>query len=146
MTTKFILKLVFLGLFAAAVANPQAQLHAQTTNKAAAKKTATASTDAKSAKKASPVPFNGKLAKLDKVGKTLTVGKRTFRVTSETKINKGGKPATFEDGVEGEAVTGSIKQAEDGNWVALTVNYGPKTAAPKTTAPKAADKKAAPKQ
>jgi hypothetical protein len=148
MTTKSILKLVLFGLFSAAMAISPMSLQAQSTNtnKAAAKKSAAKSTDtAKSDKQSSPVPFNGKLAKLDKVAKTLVVGSRTIRVTSDTKINKSGKPATFEDGTEGETISGSIKKTDDGNWVALTVNYGPKAT---TTDKKAADKKAAtpPKQ
>jgi len=146
MSTKSVLKLVLFGLLAAGVANSPMRLEAQNTNtnKAAAKKTAATKSD----KKSSPVPFNGKLAKLDKVAKTFTVGTRTIRVTSDTKINKGGKPATFEDGIEGEAISGSIKKTDDGDWVANTVNYGPKTATPKAATPRAADKKSAtaPKQ
>jgi hypothetical protein len=150
MTSKSILKLGVLSLLAFAIAGSPTPLLAQSTNKAPAKKTATATKDtSKSDKKAAPVPFNGKLAKLDKINKTITVGKRTFQITSETKINKDSKPATFEDGVEGEVVRGSIKQTDDGKWVALTVNFGPKTAASasKTATPKSADKKApTPKQ
>jgi hypothetical protein len=150
MTTRSVLRLVLFGLLAAALANSPMPLQAQTTNasKAEAKKTSAKSADTtKSEKKSSPVPFNGKLAKLDKVAKTFTVGSRTIRVTSDTKINKSGKPATFEDGIEGEAISGSIKKSDDGSWVAVTVNYGPKPAADKKT-DKKADKKAAtePKQ
>jgi len=78
------------------------------------------------AKKPGAGPFHGKLAAMDKVAKTITVGKRTFQITSETKIRNAGKPATFESGVIGEEVSGYVKPAEDGKWMATTVNFGPK--------------------
>jgi hypothetical protein len=152
MTTKSVLKLVLFGLFAAAIANSPMPSQAQSTNtnKAAAKKTTAKSADtAKKEKQSSPVPFRGKLAKLDKIGKTLTVGSRTIRVTSETKITKSDKPATFEDGTENEPISGSIKKSDDGSWVAISVNYGPKAVSTdKKATDKKADKKAAtpPKQ
>jgi hypothetical protein len=95
------------------------------TNKAPAEKKA-ATKDASADKKASAGPFHGKLAALDKAAKTITVGKRTFQITSETKIHKAGKPATFEEGVVGEEVSGYIKPADDGKLIATTVNFGPK--------------------
>ena len=54
------------------------------------------------AKKPSAGPFHGKLVAVDKMAKTITVGKRTFQITSTTKIRKNDKPATLEDGVVGE--------------------------------------------
>jgi hypothetical protein len=71
-------------------------------------------------------PFRGKLAVLDKSAKAITVGKRTFHVSSETKIIKGGKPATLEDGVVGEECSGGFKTAEDGKLVATKLTFGPK--------------------
>ena len=72
-----------------------ATVSAQTTKgnpaKSAAEKKAT------SDKKPSAGPFHAKLAAVDKSGKTITVGKRTFQITSETKLNKAGKPATLDD-------------------------------------------------
>src|SRR5205809_7966017 len=46
-------------------------------------------------------PFHGKLAAVDKVAKTITIGKSVYHVTSETKIKKGDKPAILEAGVVG---------------------------------------------
>ena len=79
------------------------------------------------AKKPSAGPFHGKLAALDKAAKTITVGKRTFQITAETKINKAGKAATMEDAVVGEEVSGYVKPDEHGKLVATKVNLGPKT-------------------
>src|SRR5712675_853223 len=61
------------------------------------------------AEKKSAGPFHGKLASVDKAARTITVGKRTFQVTSETKIHKAGKPGTFDDGVVGDEVSGYVK-------------------------------------
>ena len=77
-------------------------------------------------KKPSPGPFHGKLAALDKAARTITVGKRTFHITSASRINKTGKPATLDDGVIGEPVSGYVKPAEDGRLIATTINFGPK--------------------
>lgn len=75
------------------------------------------------------VPFHGKVAAVDTNAMTLAVGKRTFALTSETKITKDGKPATLADGVVGENVGGAYKKSEDGKLNAITVNFGTK---PKT--------------
>lgn len=123
-------RLTLLALTAAALAGGPAYLQAQTTNKPPADKKASASTndEAKSEKPAKAGPFHGKLAAVDKVAKTITVGKRTFQITSETKIKKAGKPATLEDGVIGETVSGYLKPGADGKLMATTLNFGPKPA------------------
>src|SRR5258708_35790873 len=110
---KSIVRLSVLGLTAAALASAQVNLCAQSTNKATAEKKAapqtadTTNTD----KSTKGGPFHGKLGALDKVAKTITVGKRTFQITSATKIKKAGKPAMLEDGVVGETVSGYVKPA-----------------------------------
>jgi len=71
-------------------------------------------------------PFRGKLAAVDKVAKTITVGKSVYHITSETKIKKGDKPAILEDGVIGEPVSGYAKPMEGGKMLASSVNFGPK--------------------
>jgi hypothetical protein len=63
---------------------------------------------------------------VDKTARTIIVGKRTFLITSETKINKSGKPATLEDGVVGEQVSGYVKPNEQGKLVATKINFGAK--------------------
>ena len=95
---------------------------AQSTNKASSKK----ETTKESGKKATSGPFHGKLASMDKSAKTITVGKRTFQVTSDSKIKRADKPATLEDAVVGEAVSGYVKANDSGQLVATTLNLGPK--------------------
>ena len=68
----------------------------------------------KGEKKQGVIPFRGKLASVDKSAKTITVGERTFQITSETKTMKAGKPATLDDAVVGEEVGGQYRKAEDG--------------------------------
>jgi len=120
---KPVLRIGALALLAAALAGAPAQLVAQTTNNpAAAKKDG--------AKKSTGAhPFHGKLAAVDKIAKTIKVGKSVYQITSESKITKDGKPAVLEDGVVGEPVTGYVKPAADGKMVVRTVHFGAKTAA-----------------
>ena len=122
---KSILKIWGLSLLAAALAGQPAQLLAQTTNPPAAVKPAAAKKEP-AAKKKSAHPFRGKLAAVDKTAKTIKVGASLYQITSETKITKAGKPATLEDGIVGEPVTGYVKPAEDGKLVATTVHFGAK--------------------
>ena len=120
---KSILRIGAMGLLAAAIAGMPVQLLAQTTN-APAKKSSAAKKESKKSKAAHP--FHGKLAAVDKVAKTIKVGESVYQITSETKISKDGKPATLEDGVVGEPVSGYVKPTEDGKTPATTVNFGEK--------------------
>ena len=81
---------------------------------------------AKGEKKQGAIPFRGKLTSVDKSAKTITVGERTFQITSETRIMKAGKPATLDDAVVGEEVGGQYKKAGDGKLVAGMVRFGPR--------------------
>src|SRR5258708_18240969 len=121
-----IVRIGLASLISLAVVNAPQQLVAHSTNKISAeKKTSSQTADDQKAPKAGP--FHGKLVAIDRVGKTITVGKRTFQITSDTKLKKGGKPATLEAGVVGEMVSGYVKPSADGKLVASTVNFGPKT-------------------
>jgi len=120
---KSLSKIATFSLLAAALAAWPAQLFAQTTNKSAGKN---APAEKKEPGKQTAGPFRGNLAALDKSAKSISVGKRTFYVTSETRILKAGKPATLEDGVVGEEVSGGFK-TENGKLVATKVTFGPKT-------------------
>jgi hypothetical protein len=121
-----LLKLGALGLLAAALAGSPAQLLAQTTNNpTATKKTTVTKKDAATKSKAAH-PFHGKLAAVDKIAKTIKVGESVYQVTSATKITKDGKPATLEDGVVGEPVSGYVKPTEDGKMPATTLHFGAK--------------------
>lgn len=118
---KSLLKIGALSLLAAAIAGTPAPLLAQSTtnNPAAVKKTAVPKTK-------NGHPFHGKLAAVDKVAKTIKVGESIYQITSQTKITKAGKPATLEDGVLGDPVTGYVKPTDDGKMTATTVHFGPK--------------------
>jgi len=113
---------------AAAVAGGPATPLAQSTNQAPAEKKAPAAQTegGKAAKKPGAHPFHGKLAAVNQVAKTITVGKSTYQITSETRIKKDGKPATLEDGVVGEPVSGYVKPDAQGKLAATTVNFGAK--------------------
>ena len=54
------------------------------------------------------------------------MGKRTFQLTPETKIIKNEKPATLDDGLVDDVVSGYFKTAPDGKLVLTTVRFGPK--------------------
>src|ERR1043166_898162 len=116
---KTILKLTIPSLLAGAVLMLPVEVQAQEKAKPEAKETK---------KKANPHPFHGTLGGVDKTAKTITVGKMTYQITSETKITKDGKPAMLEDGVVGENVTGYIKPTDDGKLVASAVHFGAKDA------------------
>ena len=77
-------------------------------------------------KKKSGYPFHGKLAAVDLTAKTLQVGKSTYHITSETKITKGGHPATLADGVVGEPVSGYVEPPEGDKKVLRSARFGPK--------------------
>ncbi len=122
---KSLTKICLTSLTVAAIGLMPIALRAEPTNKAATK---AAAESKETAKKPVAGPFHGKLAALDKSLKTITVGKRTFQVTSETQIKKAGKPATLEDGIVGEEVSGYVKPDESGKLIATKVNFGPKAA------------------
>ena len=71
--------------------------------------------------------FNGKVTAVDAKAMTLTVGKRTFEVTSETKITRDGKPAILGDLAVGDKVGGAYKKTAEGKFAATTINAGKKT-------------------
>lgn len=73
------------------------------------------------------IPFRGKVGAVDTKAMTLTVGKRTFQVTSDTKILRDGQPATLADGMAGEPARGAYKKTDDGKLVALSVHFGSKS-------------------
>lgn len=93
----------------------------------AAEKSATGE-GAKKGKQAKGMPFNGKIKAVDKTNKTITINREksnTFYITSQTKIVKAGKPATFDDAVVGEQVGGQARE-KDGKLQAVSLRIGPK--------------------
>lgn len=121
MIMKSILKIALFTLLTVGLAGLPLHAQAQSTNKPAAKKSGA---EVKEGKKAHP--FHGKLAAVDKMAKTITVGKSTYQITSETKIMKAGKPATLSDGVVGEEVSGYVKPDDAGKLAASSLTFGPK--------------------
>lgn len=115
---KSIVKIVILGVLAAAIAGLSSPVLGQDTNKPAAEKKAPAP-------KVRPQRFTGKITAIDKTAKTLTVAGRTYAVTSETHIYVGDKAAKLDDGAVSNSVTGNYK-LEDGKLMALTVTFGAK--------------------
>lgn len=96
-------------------------------------------------KAARAIPFHGTLA--SKTDASITVGGRTFQVTSETKIMKDGKPATLASGEVGKEVAGQYRE-QDGKLVTKMIRFGAKPEAkegeqPKTKANKPAKEKKA---
>jgi hypothetical protein len=89
-------------------------------------------------KPVAPPAFTGTLTEADKVAMTLTVAAkektRTFQVTSRTRFFKGGKPAIFSDGVEGEGAAVVSKALKGGKAEAVTVRWGTKTESHKAPA------------
>jgi hypothetical protein len=71
--------------------------------------------------------FNGKLSAIDTNAMTLTVGERTFEITSETKITKDTLPATLADGVVGETIGGAFKKGKDGKLTATSISFNGKS-------------------
>jgi hypothetical protein len=78
--------------------------------------------------KPKPLPFQGKLTAVDRNARTLSVGKRVFHLTSETKLLKGSRPAPVEEFTVGQLVTGSYTKTPDGKLLAVRVYLGGKNA------------------
>jgi len=121
---KSILKIVVLSLMATSIALGPTIGFGQETKKedAAAGEKATPKEGKKG--KNGGLPARGKLTAVDKAAKTVKVGERTFHVTTETRIQKTGKPATLNDAVVGEDA-GVFYKDEAGKLMALSLRFGP---------------------
>jgi hypothetical protein len=100
--------------------------NAQTTIKASTGTNSTGEVKATAKSKQTTGPFRGHLVAVNKGAKSVTVGKRVFFVTAETKILKAGKAATLDQAVVGEEASGGFKTADDGRLIATKLNLGPK--------------------
>jgi len=88
-----------------------------------------ASTNAPSAdapKKHHGSVFHGKVSAVDAAAMTVTVGTKTYTVTSDTKIVKDGKPAAFADITVGEVIGGGYKKDASGTLTATKITIGGK--------------------
>ena len=81
---KSIGKLSLAGILAALILGVPVRVSAQAQEPAPA-------SPAPAPAKPKAIPFKGKLAAVDKAAMTITVSKRTFSITSETKLFKDGK-------------------------------------------------------
>jgi hypothetical protein len=127
---KSILKIAVFSLLAAALSAPSSQAFGQEVKKEGKKEKAAVEKTEKAPNKPGILPFRGKISAVDKTAKTITVGERTFQVTSETKIMKAEKPATLDGAAVGEAIRGSYKKTDDGKMVAQRLWIGPKPEVP----------------
>ncbi len=120
---KSVIHTLIIGLLAAIAL--MAPLSAQ-----AEEKKASAEKQIQAENKANRIPFTGKLAAVDKAAMTITLDgkekKRTIQITAQTRIAKGGKPATLEDAIVGEEVGGQLIKSEGGKQEALSLRLGAK--------------------
>jgi hypothetical protein len=146
---KLILKIIALSLFAAAIVATSARAQdatstnipavvdqtpvVQNTNPPAViepvpvqNTSAPTNAPVKKHKKRDHSVFNGKLVAVDTNAMTLTVGERTFEISSETIITKDGAPAILSDGVVGEPASGAFKKDADGKLTATSIHFGGK--------------------
>jgi len=68
-------------------------------------------------------PFHGTIKTVNKAAQAIVLNgakAQTFKITSETKIRRDGKPIRFEDIAAGESVGGYAHQAPAGQWEAIT--------------------------
>jgi hypothetical protein len=77
-------------------------------------------------KKSGSLVVSGKASEVDTNAMTLTVGKHLFAITSQTRINKDGKPAVLSDITVGDKVGVAYKKTADGKFNAVTINDGKK--------------------
>jgi hypothetical protein len=120
---KNLLKITALTLFAAAITGAPVWSHAADTN---APLPPAGQTPPPKHKHRESFVFHGKASGVDTSAMTLTVGERTFGITSETKITKNGQPATLGDIAVGDMVGGAYKKTAEDKLVATTVNVGRK--------------------
>lgn len=91
-------------------------------------------------KKATGLPFRGKISAVDPKMKTVSLaGKktRTFQITSSTKIKRDGQPITLDQVLVGESVGGYALRSGTDLPAVVTLNIRK----PKTKGTKASDKK-----
>jgi hypothetical protein len=120
-----VLKIAGLSLLTLAVALAPVQVSAQEKQKE--KEKAKAAVSEKAAPKGErAIPFRGKVGAINKTAKTVTVGERVFHITPETRLLKGGKPATLEQCVVGEEIGGSYRKGADGKLTAAMMRFGPR--------------------
>jgi hypothetical protein len=118
------------ALLAAALLAPLQAADTPPKNEPAAKAKAEAG-EAKGKRKGNPdrVRLGSRVKAVDDAGKTVTLAGRPkdhlVHITSETRLMKDGKPATFADIKVGEHAQGQGRRRADGNVDALSLRVGP---------------------
>jgi hypothetical protein len=89
---------------------------------------------AKSATAQRPIPFHGKVARIDSPGRRVTLATkegpgRTFKITEMSVIQKTGNPGNFSDLIIGEEIRGSYVKRPDGTLEIKSLKVGPPTVA-----------------
>ena len=126
------LKLCLFAIVAAALTATSSPVHAQQTNQHPVKK----ETHTAHSNRSGRMPFHGKLKAVDKTAKTITYGETTLQITSDTKILKDEKPATLDDAMIGEPVSGTYKKNESGPSTATMIRFGAKAKTTHAAKPK----------
>ena len=89
---------------------------------------AAAASASPAAKTDRPIPYHGKISAVDATAKTFSIGKRIFKITDQTKLEKSnGGPATWSDVKVDEEVRGSYLKKADGTQEVKSAKFGPKT-------------------
>ncbi|HAB16665.1 MAG TPA: hypothetical protein PLX89_22690 [Verrucomicrobiota bacterium] len=76
-----------------------------------------------------PVPFRGKVAAVDSQQMTITLSgpkQRVFVLTTDSKVEKDGKPAVFADIALGDEARGLYQNEDGGKLVVVKASFGPK--------------------
>jgi hypothetical protein len=118
---KYTAKIALIGLIAAGIAAPLL-LSAQDASTNAMDTTTAPATHKQH--KHNGAPFRGTVDSMDTNAMTLTVGSRTFNITSKTKITQNGEPAILADATVGEKVGGYYRTNEEGTLDAVTIHFG----------------------
>lgn len=72
-----------------------------------------------------PLPIRrAKIEAVDKEKMTVTLGTRTYQVTSDTRIYRDGKPTSFDDVRVGDSATGSYRKLDDGTLQLVSLRIG----------------------
>ncbi len=110
--------IALIAIAAAALIAAPATIHAQDAAKPAA------TTPAPAKKKGTAV--HGAVTAVDATAMTVTVGTKTYNVTSDTKITKDGQPATLADVTVGATVSITYKKDDAGKLTATAIHMGVK--------------------
>jgi hypothetical protein len=122
-----IAKTAILSLLASAIVATPVVSRAQDNSTNAPIPSAPSSTPPVKPKKSTSLVVSGKASEVDTNAMTLTVGRHLFTITSQTRINKDGKPAVLSDITVGDKVGVAYKKTADGKFNAATINDGKKS-------------------